>query len=100
MNLNETLQVDSLNALQLPDSVVRTLTVHDQLLYWATHEWKRRYADQSYVPVWAEDECGNKLALQRIKPGRKLKADTRYAGCAEVFCPFIMPVETYETVGR
>src|SRR5262245_20758173 len=100
MPLSKTFQIDSFDTLNLSDGVVRSLPVHDQLLYWAAHEWNKHYPDKSYVPVWAAHECANKLALQRVKPGRKLKGDARYMGYTPLFCPYIMPIETYETVGR
>src|SRR5215813_8676851 len=100
MFLIEKIQAKTLDTLDLADTVVRALPVHDQLLYWAAQEWQKRYPDQPYLPVWAADECCNKLALQRIKVGRKLKGNAHYTGYNPIFCPFIMPVNQYHTVGR
>src|SRR6185436_18150234 len=79
---------------------VRALPQYDQLVYWAAHEWQRRYPDQPYVAVWSETECSNKLALQRVKVGRKLKGSAIYRGYGLAFCPYIMPINKYYTVGR
>src|SRR5260370_31238627 len=94
------LQLENLESLNFSDVAVRTLPQHDQLLYWAHQEWQRRFPGQPYLPVWSITECSNKLAMKRIKSGRRLKGNASYKGYEPIFCPYILPVNKYYTVGR
>src|SRR5579862_6670982 len=87
-------QLMPLNAVSLP------LMKHEQLLLWAAEEWAQRYPSQRFIPVWADDECGNNLARQRIAPGRRLQGKARYAGYQMLPCPFALPINMTYKPGR
>jgi hypothetical protein len=92
--------LNSLDALQLSDDVVRTMMKHEQLLIWAAREWETRFPGQAYVPVWAAADCANNLALKRVISGRKLKGKARYSGYEMVPCPYSVPVNSFYVPGR
>src|SRR5579859_4555770 len=53
---------------------------YEALARWASAEWLKRNPDNPFMVLWASENCGNNLARQRIKIGRKLKGKVRYSG--------------------
>ena len=73
---------------------------HEVLMRWAIREWERRYPSQSCLPVWADEDCANNLALQRVSAGRRLKGKAHYAGFQLVPCPYSVPITRPATGSR
>jgi AAA+ superfamily predicted ATPase len=82
------------------DTLTRQSLRYEQLVRWATDEWRARYGDQPYKVVWAEDGCASERALSRIKPGRKMTAKARYTGFKTLDCPFAVTISSFHRPGR
>src|SRR5258708_3242126 len=67
---------------------------------WAREQWQARYTDKPFLILGASDNCGNTLARQRLKVGRKLKGKARYTGHQPIDCPFVVPISDYRLPGR
>ncbi len=78
-----------------------TLTLrYEALAQWASAEWLKRNPDKPYIVLWASENCGNNLARQRIKVGRRLKGKVRYTGFQPVECPLVVSISDYRVPGR
>jgi ATP-dependent 26S proteasome regulatory subunit len=78
-----------------------TLTLrYEVLARWAGEQWQKCHPDQPFMILWASENCGNNLARQRIKTGRKLKGRVRYLACQPVECPYVVAISDYRTPGR
>ncbi len=73
---------------------------YEGLARWASEQWQQRQPGQPYLVLWASENCGNNLARQRIKVGRKLKGKARYTGYSPVECPLVVPISDYRLPGR
>src|SRR5258706_1317777 len=73
---------------------------YENLARWAVEQWKQRHDDAPYIILWASENCGNNLARQRVKPGRKLKGKARYKGYELLDCPFVVSISDYRLPGR
>src|SRR5215475_2025555 len=78
-----------------------TLTLkYESLARWASEQWTQRHPDVKVMTLWASENCGNNLARQRVKTGRKLKSKSRYLGYDILECPFVVPISDYRLPGR
>src|SRR5258708_37528655 len=73
---------------------------YESLARWASEYWQQQHPGKSFLVLWASENCGNNLARQRVKPGRKLKGKARYGGYQPVDCPMVMPISDYRLPGR
>ncbi|MEP7287469.1 MAG: AAA family ATPase [Chloroflexota bacterium] len=73
---------------------------YEKLARWAADEWQQSFPDQPFLVLWASENCGNNLARQRVKVGRKLKGKARYTGYEAVDCPHVVPISDYRLPGR
>ncbi len=73
---------------------------YESLVRWARGEWNTRQLGDAPITLWASENCGNKLAHERIKAGRKLKGKAQYKGYEELDCPFVVPISDYRSPGR
>src|SRR5690349_19800415 len=73
---------------------------YEVLARWAVESWNERYPDTPYMVLWASENCGNNLARQRLKVGRKLKGKANYRGNEMIDCPHVMPISDYRLPGR
>jgi predicted AAA+ superfamily ATPase len=72
---------------------------YESLSRWASEHWQKQHPGKTFLVLWASENCGNNLARQRIKPGRKLKK-VRYGGYQMIDCPIVMPISDYRLPGR
>src|SRR5689334_19621822 len=73
---------------------------YETLARWATEEWQTHHPNRPFLVLWASENCGNNLARQRVKVGRKLKGKAQYKGYQTVDCPFVVPISDYRLPGR
>lgn len=73
---------------------------YERLVQWAKELWQTRYTDEAYMTIWASPECSNKIALNKVKSGRKLKGKARYAGYTEVETDVVVPISDYGARGN
>ena len=73
---------------------------YETLARWASEQWAERYPERPFLVLWASENCGNNLARQRVKTGRKLKGKARYAGYTAVDCPYVVSISDYRLPGR
>jgi ATP-dependent 26S proteasome regulatory subunit len=73
---------------------------YETLAKWASEEWAKRYPAKIALTLWASENCGNNLARQRIKAGRRLKGKSRYLGYEPLDCPHVVPISDYRLPGR
>jgi ATP-dependent 26S proteasome regulatory subunit len=73
---------------------------YEVLARWAGEQWQQAHPGQPFLVLWASENCGNNLARQRIKAGRRLKGRVRYLGCQPVECPHVVAISDYRTPGR
>ncbi|HLY26231.1 MAG TPA: ATP-binding protein [Aggregatilineales bacterium] len=73
---------------------------YEALARWASAEWLKRNPGKPHMVLWASENCGNNLARQRIKIGRKLKGKVRYTGVQPVECPLVVSISDYRVPGR
>jgi ATP-dependent 26S proteasome regulatory subunit len=73
---------------------------YENLARWATEQWQQRHPNEPYMVLWASENCGNNLARQRVKNGRKLKGKVRYQGYQAVECPYVVSISDYRVPGR
>src|SRR5688572_10725140 len=73
---------------------------YEYLARWATEQWQQRHPNEPYMVLWASENCGNNLARQRVKNGRKLKGKVRYQGYQAVECPYVVSISDYRVPGR
>jgi hypothetical protein len=67
------------------------MLLHEPLIAWATEEWKQRYGDDECIVLWTSGDCINRLALKRVKPGRKIGPFGTYVGFEPIVCPLALP---------
>lgn len=73
---------------------------YERLVEWAKSVWEERWPGRKYLTIWASAECGNMIAQNQIKAGRKLKGKARYDGLQPLDCPAIVPISDYGTRGK
>lgn len=73
---------------------------YERLVKWASEVWQERWPERQYVSVWASTECGNHIAREKIRPGRRLRGKARYQGYEALDCPVIVPISDYGSRGR
>src|SRR5436190_11156013 len=73
---------------------------YENLARWGSEQWVERNPEQPFLVLWASENCGNNLAVQRVKSGRKLKGKARYAGYTPLDCPFVVSISDYRQPGR
>ena len=73
---------------------------YEVLARWASEQWKQRHPGQPCIVLCASENCGNNLARQRIKTGRKLKSRVRFTGYEMVDCPHVVAISDYRVPGR
>ena len=50
---------------------------YERLVEWAKSVWEERWPGRKYMTIWASAECGNMIAQNQIKAGRRLKGKAR-----------------------
>lgn len=65
---------------------------HEQIARWAAGAWQERHPGQAVVTVWAAPDCGNQIAHERIKAGRRLRGKARYRGVEALACPDVVTI--------
>jgi ATP-dependent 26S proteasome regulatory subunit len=73
---------------------------YENLARWASDQWQERHPGEPFMVLWASENCGNNLARQRVKAGRKLKGKVRYQGYETLECPFVVSISDYRIPGR
>lgn len=73
---------------------------YEQLVRWATAEWKRRYSDVEAVAIWAWDAPASDLARSRLKPGRRISGNLKFKNTDALDCPFAIPVTSWYSGSR
>jgi ATP-dependent 26S proteasome regulatory subunit len=73
---------------------------YETLARWASEIWQERHPDIPFMVLWASENCGNNLARQRVKNGRRLKGKVRYQGYDTIPCPYVVPISDYRLPGR
>jgi energy-coupling factor transporter ATP-binding protein EcfA2 len=74
--------------------------IHERVVRWATDEWKRRYGDRPAVVIWSEEACANRIALSRLKIGRKMPDSGKYLGFVAIPSPVTVPVTEGYRLGK
>src|SRR5258706_4437305 len=91
--------VPTYHSTKKDDQVALTLR-YETLARWAGEQWQQRHPEEPFIVLWASENCGNNLARQRVKTGRKLKGKVRYEGYENIDCPFVVPISDYRLPGR
>jgi hypothetical protein len=73
---------------------------YERLVQWAEGYWQENFPERAYITIWASTECGNKIAQDQVKAGRKLRGKSRYDGYEAVDCPSIVPISDYGSRGK
>jgi hypothetical protein len=73
---------------------------YERLVQWAESYWQELFPERDYITIWASTECGNKIAQEQVKAGRKLRGKSRYDGFEAVDCPAIVPISDYGSRGK
>src|SRR5947208_16391720 len=73
---------------------------YENLARWASEQWQQRHPGEQSIILWASENCGNNLARQRVKQGRKLKGKVRYQGYQAMECPYVVSISDYRVPGR
>jgi hypothetical protein len=73
---------------------------YERLVQWAQNVWEGRSPGRQAVSIWATQECGNKVAQQQIRPGRKIRGKAQYDGVEVIDCPLIVPISDYGNRGK
>lgn len=73
---------------------------YEKLVGWAREVWKERHPDSEAVTIWASSECSNRIAQSQVKPGRRLRAKSRFVKAERLECPLIVPISDYGTRGK
>ena len=68
---------------------------YESLTLWAKAEWEKRNPGVGYRVLWASDSCGNLLAHNRIKAGRRLKGKAKFLAAQPLECPEIVGISQY-----
>lgn len=71
-----------------------------RLVKWAQREWEARWPDVPTVTIWASAECSNRVAHDKVKPGRRLRGKARFNGLETLDCPEITPISDCGTRGK
>lgn len=74
--------------------------IQEPLIMWAAHEWKQRFGELECVVLWASGDCINRLALQRVKPGRKLGKLGIYVNFESLPSPVAIPINWRKSLRR
>ncbi len=73
---------------------------YESLVAWAQTEWEQRNPGHAYQVLWASDSCGNLLAQQRLKPGRRIKNKVRFLTTEALDCPEVTRISEYVIPGK
>lgn len=92
--------IDAAIAMDKSDMHVHAMPKSEQLVVWAAQEWNQRFGDQDFIAIFADEDCGNFLAFQKVKVGRKLVKKTQYTGFQRIACPYSVPLQDYRKPSR
>lgn len=70
---------------------------YESLVEWAAAEWERRNPESDYQVLWASDSCGNLLAQERVKLGRRVKGRVKIANIEPLPCDEVTTISEYVT---
>lgn len=73
---------------------------YERFVRWAQQTWETRFPGQPYATVWAMSECSNHIAQSSMKPGKRLRGQTRYEGVSPLDCPLVVPISDYGARGQ
>ena len=73
---------------------------YESLVGWARETWETRSPGRKCVTVWASTDCGNMLAHDQIKAGRRLRGKARYEGLEMLDCPLVTQISDYGARGK
>jgi hypothetical protein len=74
---------------------------YERLVRWAQVLWQERYGDtRPYMTIWASAECGNHIAHEQIKLGRRLRGKAHYQGFEPIESEVIVPISDYGSRGK
>lgn len=73
---------------------------YERLADWARDAWDQRHPGGRSITIWASSECSNMIAHEQVRPGRRLKANTRYEGMEPLACDLIVPISDYGARGK
>jgi hypothetical protein len=91
--------IQTFHSTKKEDQAAMTLR-YETLARWAGEQWQERYPEIPFTLLWASENCGNNLARNRVKKGRKLKGKVRYDGYEQIPCPYVVPISDYRLPGR
>ncbi|GAB4441115.1 MAG: hypothetical protein Kow00120_09470 [Anaerolineae bacterium] len=92
MRLDRVRRRRALSQFQSRKSMPKARLRYEEIARWAADQWQARHPGQPFVTVWAAPECANKIAHQRIKPGRRLRGKARYAGLTPLPCTAVTDI--------
>jgi hypothetical protein len=73
---------------------------YERLVEWASRAWEERYGDTPFLTIWASPECSNQVALDKIKPGRRMRGKAKYHGYEVIESDVVVPISDYGSRGR
>jgi hypothetical protein len=73
---------------------------YERLVAWAQQAWATRLPGRKAITVWASADCGNMIAQQQVKAGRRIRGKARFEGVERLDCPVITPINDYGTRGK
>jgi hypothetical protein len=73
---------------------------YERLVRWAQETWSARWPDIPAETIWASVECSNRIAHDKVKPGRRLKGKARYDGFEMLDCPEITTISDLALRGQ
>lgn len=73
---------------------------YERLADWARDAWDKRHPGGHSITIWASSECSNMIAHEQVRPGRRLKVNTRYEGMEPLACDLIVPISDYGARGK
>ena len=68
---------------------------YESLVEWAVEEWEERHSDVQYQVLWASESCGNRLALDRVKPGKRVKGKVKFSHIEPLTCREVTTISEY-----
>jgi hypothetical protein len=72
----------------------------ERLVAWAREQWEMRSPTTKALTIWASSDCGNMIAQQQVKTGRRIRGKARFEGVERLDCPAITPISDYGTRGK
>lgn len=73
---------------------------YERLVVWAREQWEMRSPTIKALTIWASSDCGNRIAQQQMKVGRRIRGKARFEGVERLDCPAITPISDYGTRGK